>query len=379
MTAGRRAAEVGTVAILGAGGFIGSRMVERWHLAGRVPVRPVVRRLRSVATIARFDLEYRVADALDRQALARALEGCDVVVHAVAGSPRVIRASAVNAYVAAQAAGVRRLVYLSTASVHGQAPEAGTDEASALPRSQPLAYNRAKAQAEAKLRALRERGAVELVVLRPGIVLGPRSRWITEFADRLLRGEAGLLMRGAGICNGVYVDNVLHAVELAMSRDGVDRETFLVGDAETVTWADVYRPLAAALGFELDELPEAEPPPPAASWRGRWDRARTAAPVQAVLSRVPAKMRAAAASGLGWLAERRQATPWRLPARPAPAITLELALLYRCAVKLPHAKATRLLGFAPPIAFEEAMRRTVGWLAFAGYPVVKDAQPPTPS
>lgn len=373
MTAG-----VGTVAILGAGGFIGSRMVERWHLTGWARVRPVVRRLRSVAAVARFDLEYRMADALDRQALARALEGCDVVVHAVAGSPRVIRTSAVNAYLAAQAAGVRRLVYLSTASVHGQAPEAGTDESSTLPRSQPLAYNRAKVQAEARLRALRERGGVELVVLRPGIVLGPRSRWITEFADRLLRGEAGLLARGAGICNAIYVDNLLHAAELAMTTEGVDRETFLLGDGETVTWADVYRPVAAALGFELDDLPEAESPPPADSWRGRWESARTSASVQAVVSRVPSGLLAAVGSGLGWLSARRQVTPWRLPAPPTPAITHELALLYRCAVKLSHAKASRLLGYAPPITFDEAMRRTVAWLAFAGYPVVAGVQPAPP-
>jgi nucleoside-diphosphate-sugar epimerase len=163
-----------------------------------------------------------------------------------------------------------------------------------------------------------------------------------------------------------------------MSTEGVDRETFLLGDGETVTWADVYRPVAAALGFELDDLPEAEPPPPAASWRGRWDRARTAASVQAVVSRVPTGLRAAVGSGLGWLSARRQATPWRMPGPPTPAITHEMALLYRCAVKLPHAKASRLLGYTPPITFDEAMRRTVAWLAFAGYPVVAGARPAPP-
>jgi hypothetical protein len=163
-----------------------------------------------------------------------------------------------------------------------------------------------------------------------------------------------------------------------MTRDGADRETFLLGDAETVTWADVYRPVAAALGFDLQDLPEAEPPPPPESWRGRWHRASGAAPVQAMVSRVPQKLRAAVASGLGWLSEQRSSMPWRLPGRPRPSLTHEMALLYRCTVKLPHAKASTLLGYAPPIPFDEAMRRTVGWLAFADYPVVAGSQPAPP-
>jgi nucleoside-diphosphate-sugar epimerase len=47
----------------------------------------------------------------------------------------------------------------------------------------------------------------------------------------------------------------------------------------------------------------------------------------------------------------------------------ELALLHSCQVRLPTDKAERLLGFSPPISFEEGCRRSVAWLAFAGYPV----------
>jgi hypothetical protein len=47
-----------------------------------------------------------------------------------------------------------------------------------------------------------------------------------------------------------------------------------------------------------------------------------------------------------------------------------MELLHRCQYKLPHDKAARMLGYAPVVSFEEACRRTIGWLAFAGYPVV---------
>ena len=56
----------------------------------------------------------------------------DFAVHAIAGGPSLILGSLAPVYQAAQEAGVRRLVYLSTASVHGQAPEPGTTESTPL-------------------------------------------------------------------------------------------------------------------------------------------------------------------------------------------------------------------------------------------------------
>ena len=161
------------VALVGANGFIGGRAVEMFHLNGLAEVRPVVRTVASLARLARFDLEGCVADAFDQTALRHAFAGCTVVVHAVAGDPGVILGTLAPVYRAAQAAGVRRLVYLSTASVHGQAPAPGTNEASSLSEDQPLAYNKAKVQAERELLKLRAQGAVEVVLLRPGIVWGP--------------------------------------------------------------------------------------------------------------------------------------------------------------------------------------------------------------
>src|SRR4030095_6944302 len=136
-----------------------------------------------------FDLDGAVADVFDQTALRHAFADCAVVVHAVAGDPTVIVGSLAPVYRAAQAAGVRRLVYLSPASVHGQAPAPGTNEESPLNEHQPLAYNNAKVRAERALLKLREQGDVEVVLLRPGIVWGPRSAWIANFTTALLAGN----------------------------------------------------------------------------------------------------------------------------------------------------------------------------------------------
>jgi nucleoside-diphosphate-sugar epimerase len=354
------------VAILGASGFIGSRTVELLHLANLAEVRPVVRSFARLALPSRFALDCRVADACDQAALRQAFRGCDVVVHAAAGGREVILGSLAPTYRAAQEAGVRRLVYLSTAAVHGQAPAPGTDEDSPLSTRQPVPYNNAKVRAERRLRQLRRRSTVEVVTLRPGIVFGPRSFWVSNFANALLAGRACLIRRGQGICNSIYIDNLVQAIYLAMTAAAADGEAFLVGDAEEVTWAALYQPVAEALGFDLARLPEAPVPALSVPWRERVQAVRTAAPVQAFLSRLPEKLRQAFGAALDcWLAP--PASPWALPLQPAPVVTREMALLYQCQYKLPFGKATRLLGYRPAVAFPEACRRTVAWLAFAGY------------
>ena len=187
------------VAVVGANGFIGTRIVEMFTLNCFAEVRPVVQNYSSLARASRFNLDSRVADAFDQKALEAAFQGCDVVVHAVAGDIKTVLGTLRPVYGAAQKAGVHRLVYLSSASVHGQAPQPGTDEDSVLSDRQVLPYNNAKVRAERALSQLRSQGDVEIVILRPGIVFGPRSSWVSNFADHLLSGNAALLNRGQGI------------------------------------------------------------------------------------------------------------------------------------------------------------------------------------
>ena len=103
------------VAVLGAGGFIGNRTVEMLHLGGKAEVRPIVRRVAGMALASRFALDCRLADARDADALARAFAGCEVVVHTVAGDTQLIVDALAPVLHAARQAGVRRIVYLSTA------------------------------------------------------------------------------------------------------------------------------------------------------------------------------------------------------------------------------------------------------------------------
>jgi nucleoside-diphosphate-sugar epimerase len=288
-------------------------------------------------------------------------------VHAIAGDPTTIVGAIAPAYRAAQAAGVRRIIYLSTASVHGQSPRPGTTDETPLTDTQPVEYNNAKVRAEWRLMQLRKEGAVEIVLLRPGIVYGPRSYWIGGFADELAAGNAYLVEGGRGICNSAYVDNVAHAIHLAMRSSQADRRAYFVGDAETVTWSDLLRPVAEALGYDLASIFVAAP----ASFQPQSQpRERLLRPLRRLASHLPRPIYRGLQAAYSERRKPRTQTDScaQAPARNV-AVTVERALLHCCETKLSFAKAHQDLGYSPIVSFEEGCRRSVGWLAFAGYPV----------
>lgn len=356
------------IAIIGASGFVGLRTTEILSARTDLDVVPIVRAASSLAVLARQRLDWRIADFLGEAPLAAALHGCTVCVHAAIGDAGQIVRMAEVAYRACANAGVQRLVWLSSASVHGQNCAAGTDETSPLHDHHPLVYNNAKVRAEHRLTRLAKDRRVEVVVLRPGVVFGPRSRWITNTITDLRVGRAAWIDAGAGICNSIYVDNLVEAIRLASTVPAAAGETFLVGDAETVTWREFLVPIARHLGRDEAAFHPIRPPVIVAERDSRL-AAFTLTPAYARLVRlVPGRAKRLINAVAGsWRRPPAAPSAWTLrAAQPAPRLTAELALLQQCHWRLPHAKAKRILGYHPPVPFNEALRRSLLWLEFAG-------------
>lgn len=357
------------VAVLGANGFVGGRVFETWQRGGRHQPRAIVRSPSSLARVARFDADWRLADARDTAALTQAFAGCEAVVHCVVGDERVIAATVEPAYRAASAAGVGKLVFLSSASVHGQNPVPGTTEETPLRDDQPVAYNNAKVRAERRLLALAAEGKVEAAILRPGIIVGPRSRWVADTAEALLAGSACWIEGGRGICNSIQVDNLVHAIERALATPGLRGEAFLLGDAEHVTWREFYLAVAQALGRGEESFHEATPVgAPQPGWRERVAALKGTAPVQRALPWFSPRLKESVKAALGRWQAPPPSDPWALPAeRREVRTSYEMTELFRCATKLSHAKAERVLDYRPPLTFAEGMARCARWLAEVGY------------
>ena len=76
--------------VLGAGGFVGTALVERLYRAG-AQVAPLIRQIGTGgALLARFGLPQRLANVMDRESLTAAFANTDIVFHCVTGDRAVI-------------------------------------------------------------------------------------------------------------------------------------------------------------------------------------------------------------------------------------------------------------------------------------------------
>lgn len=236
-----------TVLVTGAGGFIGGRVVEVLHLSDRARPRAALRRWASAPRIARFGVDMVLCDVLDRRQLNAALEGVDAVVHCAVGGAEENPLAVRTLLTAAREHGVRRVVCLSTAEVYG---DAGGEIDETHPCRPVNDYGRSKLEAEDVCRELGASG-IEVVILRPSIVYGPFSRWWTErFADRLLSGRWGLYKGyGEGLCNLIYVDDLVGAIWRALTVPVAAGQTFNVNGPERITWNQYVLALNQGLGL----------------------------------------------------------------------------------------------------------------------------------
>jgi 2-alkyl-3-oxoalkanoate reductase len=351
------------IGVVGANGFVGRRTVEMLHSQHHL-VRPIVRNAKNLDYFALMNVGGYVANAFDQADLEKAFRGCDVVIHSVLGSPGLIRGSVAPAYQAAQKAGVRRLIYLSSMIVHTSAPALGTTESTEPIETQPgFPTHIAKVDGERKLLRLRQKGAVEIVIFRPGIVFGPRSHWVIDLANQLSQGTAYFISEGKGICNSVYIDNLIHAIRLAMTVPEADGEAFFVGDREQVTWFDFYRPFAEAFGVDPTRIPSLPVPEFTHSWRQQvigsfWNSQF----MQKVLATASEDLKQKIKSAIPKQNKPSVETFQETEAKFQPVVTEMMAKLQQSQYKLPFSKAQKILGYEPIVSFDESCRRSIEWL-----------------
>jgi nucleoside-diphosphate-sugar epimerase len=174
------------------------------------------------------DVEFVQGDVRDRDAVARACQGVDVVLHNVAQVPlakdralfdSVNVGGTANLLVAARAAGVAKVVHTSSSAVFG-IPESNPVTEETPPR--PLeAYGRAKLRAEALCREAAA-GGLDVTIVRPRTILGHGRLGIMAILFEFVAEGAPVyvLGRGDNRYQFVHADDLADACLRAGAREG---------------------------------------------------------------------------------------------------------------------------------------------------------------
>jgi nucleoside-diphosphate-sugar epimerase len=362
--------------VLGAGGFVGGAMVERLVRQG-AHVAPIIHRIGpGSAFLARFGLQQRLAELGDPATLKNVFEAADTVFHCVTGDHKTTVRGLTNALAAAQSAGVRRFVYLSSAIVHGFRPNAAIVEGSPFEPAPASEYAKNKAAAEKIISSWR--GGPETVVLRPSIIYGPRSKYWSEFpARQIVSGTAYMVDHGRGHMNDIHIEHLLDAMLLSAHHPQAANQVYVLQDGFGLTWHDYYGGLCELLGTNVDDLAnfsreEVQRRSSKLRQYGQWAKdtpfvLRSALwhdPLKAWLKRAPGfeSVRQRMAAGKPTVPGNRGNNGHSLQIVPE----LEIALLHTFPQPVVDSKIRHELGFAPRLSFRETLDGLRRWYRFIG-------------
>jgi dTDP-glucose 4,6-dehydratase len=256
------------VLVTGAGGFIGSHLVERLVLTGR-NVRAFVRYnsradpglLRLLPPGIADRIEIIAGDLRDGQAIRKAVDGCQLVFHlgALISIPYSYRhpvevaetnlIGTLNILTACQDSGVQRLIHTSSSEVYGTAQHVPIDEAHPLQGQSP--YSASKIGADKLAESFYCAYGLPVVTVRPFNTYGPRQSAravIPTIITQVLTQETIRLGNLETTRDFTYVSDTVDGFIKAAEAKDVEGKAVNLGSGSEIRIGDLAQKIIKIIG-----------------------------------------------------------------------------------------------------------------------------------
>lgn len=250
------------VLITGAGGFIGSHLVdsqlEQGHDVRALDLHLDLLQYQS----ANPHLTAMRGDITDENTIKQAVDGIDIVYHLASAHldvslsdehyRRVNVGATLSLLEAARQAGVGRFVHCSSVGVIGDVETPPADEtADCHPTN---IYERTKLEGEREALAYCRRTNFPVVVMRPAWVYGPRCPRTAKLIRTISKGRFFFFGDGQNMRHPVYIEDAVKGLELCASVEGVNGEVFIIAGENAVPVAELVAVMSRELGVRSPKL-----------------------------------------------------------------------------------------------------------------------------
>ena len=243
--------------ITGANGFVGSNLVELLCSEG-IAVRAMVRDCRKAEKIKSSGAEIIEGDLSDKESLKKAVRGTAGVFHIAAlfnqaglpesvffdvnveGTRRLLDACIEE--------GVGRFIHCSTNGVHGDIKNPPADENT--PYAPCDEYQRSKVEGEKLVLDYFRSGKIRGVVIRPAMIYGPGDTRLFKIFKMISKGSFFYVGKGDVWCHFIDVRDLARAFLLAMEKQELNAEAYLIAGERPIMLKDVASLIAKELGVK---------------------------------------------------------------------------------------------------------------------------------
>jgi nucleoside-diphosphate-sugar epimerase len=250
------------VLITGAGGFIGSHLVDSQLEAGH-HVRAVDLHLDLLRhQTAHPCLQLIRGDITEKDIVQKLVEGIDVVYHLASAHldvslsdehyQRVNVAATLSMLQAARQAGVRRFVHCSSVGVIGDVKDPPADENT---ECHPVnIYERSKLEGERAALNFAHRTGFSVVVARPAWVYGPRCPRTAKLLRTISKGRFPIFGRGKNMRHPIYITDAIYGLELCAEALDIDGEIFIIAGELPVESRELVRVIRDQLNIRTPQI-----------------------------------------------------------------------------------------------------------------------------